>query len=86
MKARVVPSFKVTCRLDPTVVVAMAAGLARLGAAMDVNTADEKGAADCAAVVALVAVVAEVAQPPTNALTDMAPKGSMGALARNLSA
>jgi hypothetical protein len=53
---------------------------------MDVNTADEKGAADCAAVVALVAVVAEVAQPPTNALTDMAPKGSMGALARNLSA
>ena len=78
-----VPSFKVTCRLDATVVVAMAAGLAKLGAAMEVNTADAKGAADCAAVLA---VVAEVAQPATSELTDSAPKGNMGALARNLRA
>jgi hypothetical protein len=50
---------------------------------MEVKAADAKGAADGAAVVA---VVAEVAQPATSELTDSAPKGNMGALARNLRA
>jgi len=70
----------VTCRLEATVVVAMAAGLASVGAAMDVNAADANTPAIGAPAVPV------VAQPASSELTDMAPSGNMGALARNLSA
>ena len=71
----------VTCRLEATAVVAMAAGFASEGAAIDVNAAEANAPAMGAA-----AVVPDVAQPASKELTDMAPSGSMGALARNLSA
>lgn len=50
---------------------------------MPLNEAEAK-AADGAA--APLATPADVAQPAINELTDMAPSGNMGALAKNLSA
>jgi hypothetical protein len=65
------------------VVVAMAAGLASVGAAIPTKEADANGAAEA---VAPRVVDAEVAQPDSNALMDMAPKGSMGAVTISLRA
>lgn len=59
-------------------VVAIAAGLASEGAAMAPKAAEANGALELAATV--------VAQPPNKVLEAKVPKGSMGAVARNLSA
>jgi len=66
------------CKPDATVVVAMAAGLARLGAGMAVKAA-EANAPDAAAEPVPVAVVE--AQPDSSEPTENAPNGSMGAAA-----
>jgi hypothetical protein len=59
-------------------VVDIAAGLASDGAAIPANAAEAKPAPDMAP--------PGVAQPLINALEANAPKGNMGAVARNLSA
>lgn len=59
-------------------VVAIAAGLDSAGAAMPANAAEAKAAPDM--------LPAVVAQPPNMAPEANAPKGSMGAVAKNLSA
>jgi hypothetical protein len=62
----------------------MAAGLARLGAAMDVN--ETVPGIDATEAAADMPMALEAAQPATSELTDMAPSGNRGALARNLMA
>jgi hypothetical protein len=69
----------ITFMLDATKVVAMAAGLAKLGAAMGVKLADKNAPIATGA-------VALVAQPASRLLPAKVPKGSMGAADRNLSA
>ena len=77
----------VTCKLEATVVVAIAAGLANDGAAIDMNAAEAKaGEVKAVAAAPPEAVVADVAQPASKELADKAPSGNMGALAKNLSA
>ena len=65
-------------------VVAMAAGLASVGAAMPVKAAEAKAALDKPPAAA--AVVPLLAQPDSSALAESAPRGSMGAAAKNLRA
>ena len=66
------------CRLDATVVVAMAAGLASVGAGMAAKAADAKAPDEAAEPVPVAAVEA---QPGSSAPTENAPSGSMGAAA-----
>ncbi|MFT6591429.1 MAG: hypothetical protein ACJA2P_002283 [Rhodoferax sp.] len=66
--------------MEATVVVAMAAGLAKPGAAIPINWAEAKGDAK------LTEEAVGLAQPASKELTDRAPKGSMGAAASIFSA
>ncbi len=73
----------VTLSVDPIVVVAMAAALAKLGAGIATKLAETKlGATTTGAACTAV----ESPQPVSNEAIDIEPKGNMGALTINLSA
>jgi hypothetical protein len=69
-----------TCRLDATVVLAIAAGSASAGAAIEVKRAEANAA------VTLDAAAPPLAQADSIELAAKVPSGNMGALASKLSA
>ena len=66
--------------------VAMAAGSAKVGAAMPVKLAETKAAVDIDAELVAAAGIPVVEQPASNEFADNAPSGNIGAVAKNLSA